>query len=72
MSKYLEMKFTNDDNEKMTIRLNNYDTEKSQEEIKSVMDTIISTKVFTGKEKLYDKKLSAEIVTVEKEELKLA
>ncbi|EFH93445.1 DUF2922 domain-containing protein [Finegoldia magna] len=65
MQEYLQIKIGNDSNETMTINLTNYDRAKTDEQIKNAMDQIIQTEVFTGKTAVYNKKISADIVTVE-------
>lgn len=71
MQEYLQIKIGNDSNETMTINLTNYDRAKTDEEIKNAMDQIIQTEVFTGKKAVYNKKISADIVTVDKKPMNI-
>lgn len=71
MQEYLQIKIGNDSNETMTINLTNYDRAKTDEEIKNAMDQILQTEVFTGKKDIYNKKISADIVTVDKKPMNI-
>lgn len=71
MQEYLQIKIGNDSNETMTINLTNYDRAKTDEEIKNAMDQILQTEVFTGKKDIYNKKVSADIVTVDKKPMNI-
>lgn len=71
MQEYLQIKIGNDSNETMTINLTNYDRAKTDEEIKNAMDQILRTEVFTGKKAVYNKKISADIVTVDKKPMNI-
>ncbi|MDU5808996.1 MAG: DUF2922 domain-containing protein [Finegoldia magna] len=71
MQEYLQIKIGNDSNETMTINLTNYDRAKTDQEIKNAMDQILQTEVFKGKTGLYNKKISADIVTVDKKPMNI-
>lgn len=71
MQEYLQIKIGNDSNETMTINLTNYDRAKTDEQIKNAMDQILQTEVFKGKTGLYNKKISADIVTVDKKPMNI-
>lgn len=71
MQEYLQIKIGNDSNETMTINLTNYDRAKTDEQIKNAMDQILQTEVFTGKTDVYNKKISADIVTVDKKPMNI-
>lgn len=71
MQEYLQIKIGNDSNETMTINLTNYDRAKTDEQIKNAMDQILQTEVFTGKKDIYNKKISADIVTVDKKPMNI-
>ena len=71
MQEYLQIKIGNDSNETMTINLTNYDRAKTNQEIKNAMDQILQTEVFKGKTGLYNKKISADIVTVDKKPMNI-
>lgn len=71
MQEYLQIKIGNDSNETMTINLTNYDRAKTDEEIKNAMDQILQTEVFTGKKDIYNKKVSADVITVDKKPMNI-
>ena len=71
MQEYLQIKIGNDSNETMTINLTNYDRAKTDEQIKNAMDQILQAEVFTGKTAVYNKKISADIVTVDKKPMNI-
>lgn len=71
MQEYLQIKIGNDSNETMTINLTNYDRAKTDEQIKNAMDQILQTEVFAGKTGLYNKKISADIITVDKKPMNI-
>lgn len=71
MNSYLQLRFTNDFNEKFRLRIDNYDPDITDEDLKTAMDSIILSEVFTGKMGLFDKKLSASLVTVTEKEYSL-
>ena len=55
----------------MTINLTNYDRAKTDEQIKNAMDQILQTEVFAGKTAAYNKKISADIITVDKKPMNI-
>lgn len=71
MQEYLQIKIGNDSNETMTINLTNYDRAKTDEQIKNAMDQILQTEVFAGKTAVYNKKISADIITVDKKPMNI-
>ena len=71
MQEYLQIKIGNDSNETMTINLTNYDRAKTDEQIKNAMDQILQPEVLTGKTAVYNKKISADIVTVDKKPMNI-
>lgn len=71
MQEYLQIKIGNDSNETMTINLTNYDRAETDEEIKNAMDQILQTEVFTGKKDIYNKKVSADVITVDKKPMNI-
>ncbi len=71
MQESLQIKIGNDSNETMTINLTNYDRAKTDEQIKNAMDQILQTEVFAGKTGAYNKKISADIITVDKKPMNI-
>ena len=71
MQEYLQIKIGNDSNETMTINLTNYDRAKTDEQIKNAMDQILQAEAFAGKTAAFNKKISADIITVDKKPMNI-
>lgn len=71
MQEYLQIKIGNDSNETMTINLTNYDRAKTEQEISTIMDKILEAKTFTGKKDIYNKKVSVDVITVDKKPMNI-
>ena len=71
MQEYLQIKIGNDSNETMTINLTNYDRAKTEQEISKVMDKILEARAFSGKKDIYNKKVSADVITVDKKPMNI-
>lgn len=71
MDKYLQLKLVNEFNEKMTIRIDNFDENKTDDEIDKQLTKIVESGALTGKSGVFNKKLEADIVSVERKQVVL-